>query len=148
MFGNKKLIGLALVSFILIAAAVNIAARKTFFDMQKPAGSVEGKLKIETLEKGSGSRMVQPGDKIKVDYIGALEDGTTFDSSISKKEPYSIEIGTGKVIKGWEKGVIGMKVGEKRKLTIAPELAYGSIGTGIIPANATVIFEIDLLEIK
>lgn len=105
-------------------------------------------LKIETLKEGTGQSIVN-GDTAVVHYTGTLLDGTKFDSSIDRGEPFSFVLGQGRVIAGWEQGVLGMKVGEKRQLTIAPELAYGTAGAGgIIPPNATLIFEVELLEIK
>ena len=105
-------------------------------------------LKIETMEQGQGQE-VKSGDTISVHYTGYLVDGTKFDSSVDRGTPFEFKIGIGQVIKGWEQGIIGMKVGEKRKLTIPPELGYGSSGVGkVIPPNATLIFDVELLEIK
>ena len=108
----------------------------------------KGQLKIEVLEEGSGE-LADTGDTASVHYTGTLEDGTKFDSSLDRGVPFSFTLGAGRVIAGWEQGVLGMKVGEKRKLTIAPELAYGESGAGnAIPPNAILIFEVELLEIK
>jgi len=105
-------------------------------------------LKIETLKEGTGQAIAN-GSTAVVHYTGWLTDGTKFDSSVDRGEPFSFLLGAGQVIRGWDQGVLGMKVGEKRKLTIAPELGYGSSGAGgIIPPNATLIFEVELLEIK
>ncbi len=104
-------------------------------------------LKIEILEEGEGQE-VEKGDKISAHYVGWLKDGTEFDSSRHKK-PISFIVGQGRVIEGWERGILGMKRGEIRKLTIGPDLAYGEKGIeDVIPQNATLIFEIELLEIK
>jgi FKBP-type peptidyl-prolyl cis-trans isomerase len=105
-------------------------------------------MKIETLQEGSGEEC-KTGDAVVVNYVGTLEDGTKFDSSIDRGETFSFTLGENKVIQGWELGVLGMKTGEKRKLTIPPELGYGNQAIGnIIPANSTLIFEVDLVEIK
>ena len=81
-------------------------------------------------------------------YIGKLEDGTKFDSSYDRGEPFSFQIGLRQVIEGWETGIMGMKVGGKRKLVIPPELGYGSRGIGPIPPNSVLTFEVELLSVK
>jgi peptidylprolyl isomerase len=105
-------------------------------------------VKIEDIVVGSGAAP-KPGDTLVVHYTGTLEDGTKFDSSVDRGQPFTFQIGVGQVIRGWDQGIITMKVGGKRRLTIPPELAYGERGAGsVIPPNATLIFEIELLEIK
>ncbi|NMB40091.1 MAG: FKBP-type peptidyl-prolyl cis-trans isomerase [Parcubacteria group bacterium] len=105
-------------------------------------------LEIETIVEGSGVES-KVGDSLTVHYTGMLEDGTKFDSSVDRETPFNFILGIGQVIEGWEKGMEGMKVGEKRKLTIQPEYAYGERGVpGVIPPNATLIFEVELLEIN
>ena len=107
-----------------------------------------GKLIIEDIKEGTGP-IPKAGDTILVHYTGWLTNGKKFDSSLDRNEPLELIIGIGKVIKGWDQGVITMKVGGKRKLTIPPELAYGnqSKGDGLIPPNSTLIFEVELLKI-
>ena len=108
----------------------------------------KGELKKEILGEGTGKR-ADNGDTVVVHYTGMLEDKTKFDSSIDRGQPFSFTLGSGQVIQGWEQGVLGMQVGEKRKLTIGPRLAYGEAGVpGTIPPNATLIFEVELLEIQ
>lgn len=105
-------------------------------------------LKIEVMQEGEG-REAENGDTLTVHYSGYFEDGTKLDSSLDSGEPFVFQIGQGRVIQGWEKGLLGMKVGEKRKITIPPELGYGSSGAGgVIPPNATLIFEVELLGIE
>ncbi len=105
-------------------------------------------LKIEDLKIGEG-REVKSGDIVVMHYLGTLQDGTKFDSSYDRKEPFTTQIGVGQVIQGWDQGVPGMKIGGKRKLTIPSELGYGSRGAGgVIPPDATLIFEVELVDIK
>lgn len=104
--------------------------------------------KIEDLKVGTGTE-VKPGNTVVMHYTGWLTDGTKFDSSHDRKEPFETKIGVGYVIKGWDMGVPGMKTGGKRKLTIPPDFGYGMAGAGdVIPGNATLIFEVELLEVK
>jgi FKBP-type peptidyl-prolyl cis-trans isomerase len=105
-------------------------------------------LKIEDLQEGTGPA-VKDGDTVVMHYTGWLTDGTKFDSSLDRKEPFETKIGVGYVIKGWDMGVPGMKVGGKRKLTIPYQLGYGQYGVDPdIPGFATLIFEVELLKIK
>jgi len=104
-------------------------------------------LKIEELSEGEGS-IAESGQTVSVHYTGWLTDGTKFDSSKDRNEPFRFNLGAGMVIKGWDEGVAGMKIGGKRKLTIPPHLGYGSRGAGgVIPPDATLVFEVELLDI-
>lgn len=106
-------------------------------------------LVIKTTQEGKGDRVVKSGDTIAVHYTGTLTDGTKFDSSVDRGEPFEFTIGTGQVIKGWDEGLLGMKVSEKRTLTIPAEKGYGATGAGgVIPPNATLLFETELISIK
>ena len=110
--------------------------------------SAIAELKIETVSVGSGEE-AQVGMAVSVHYTGKLEDGTVFDSSIPRGEPFSFTLGQGRVIKGWEQGILGMLVGETRVLTIPSELGYGANGAGeLIPPDATLIFEVELLDVN
>jgi peptidylprolyl isomerase len=104
-------------------------------------------LKILDEVDGNGPE-VKSGDTITVNYIGTLENGTKFDSSYDRNQPFTIQIGVGQVIRGWDEGIIGMKVGGKRKLVIPPSLGYGAQELEGIPSNSTLIFEIELLSVK
>ena len=104
-------------------------------------------LKYEDLVEGEGES-AQASQQVSVHYTGWLIDGTKFDSSLDRNAPFSFPLGGGRVIRGWDEGVQGMRVGGKRKLTIPPHLGYGSTGAGgVIPPNASLVFEVELLEI-
>ena len=109
--------------------------------------SVE-ELKIEDIAVGTGAEAVA-GKNVTVHYTGTLTDGTKFDSSLDRGTPFTFSLGAGEVIRGWDQGIAGMKVGGKRKLAIPPSLGYGETGTGgVIPPNATLIFEVELLKVE
>lgn len=106
-------------------------------------------LKIEDLVTGEGADEAVAGKTVTVHYTGWLEDGTKFDSSHDRNDPFRFSLGAGQVIRGWDEGVAGMRTGGKRKLTIPSELGYGDSGAGaVIPPGATLIFEVELLEIS
>jgi FKBP-type peptidyl-prolyl cis-trans isomerase len=107
----------------------------------------DNKFKIEDIKVGDGAE-AHSGDYVTIHYTGTLENGKTFDSSLDRGTPFKCRIGVGEVIDGWDMGVIGMKVGSKRKLTIPPELAYGERGIGEIPPNSTLIFTVELLDVE
>jgi FKBP-type peptidyl-prolyl cis-trans isomerase len=112
----------------------------TIFDIQG--------MTVEVLKEGSGEP-AKTGDTVSVHYVGTLENGTKFDSSVDRGEQFPFTLGENRVIQGWELGVLGMKVGEKRKLTIPADLAYGDRAVGnLIPANATLVFEVELFGIN
>jgi peptidylprolyl isomerase len=105
-------------------------------------------LEITVVKEGTGNA-IQNGNIAVVHYTGTLLDGTKFDSSVDRELPFGFVLGAGEVIQGWEQGVLGMKVGEKRILRIPPELGYGAFGAGgIIKPNTTLVFDIELLEIR
>lgn len=110
--------------------------------------SVSG-IKIEDVREGDGA-IAQKGNTVSVNYLGTLaSNGQKFDSSYDRNEPFTFKLGSGQVIEGWEKGILGMKVGGKRVLTIPPEKAYGESGAPpVIPPNATLKFEVELVDVE
>lgn len=110
--------------------------------------AMAAELQIETITDGDGA-VAETGTRVSVHYEGRLEDGEVFDASRPRGQPFAFTIGAGQVIRGWEDGVTGMKIGETRRLTIQPELGYGAAGAGgVIPPNATLVFEIELLDVS
>jgi FKBP-type peptidyl-prolyl cis-trans isomerase FkpA len=111
------------------------------------ANTTPSGLTIEDMTVGTGAQAAA-GQKVKVHYTGWLTNGTKFDSSKDRGDPFEFPLGDGRVIKGWDEGVQGMKVGGKRKLTIPPGLGYGARGAGgVIPPDATLVFEVELLAV-
>ncbi len=119
------------------------------------AGATGGKLhklasglQYEDMQVGSG-RMAEPGMNVSVHYTGRLADGTKFDSSLDRGQPLKFQLGGGRMIQGLDEGVKGMRIGGKRKLTIPPDLGYGARGSGgVIPPNATLVFDVELLDVQ
>jgi FKBP-type peptidyl-prolyl cis-trans isomerase len=109
--------------------------------------TTESGLIYEDLTTGEGAAATA-GQTVVVHYTGWLEDGTKFDSSKDRNRPFDFQLGAGRVIKGWDEGIAGMQIGGRRKLTIPPDLGYGEQGVGaVIPSNATLIFEVELLAL-
>jgi FKBP-type peptidyl-prolyl cis-trans isomerase len=106
------------------------------------------KLELENIREGTGTEAVA-GKTVSVHYVGTLTDGSKFDSSRDRGDPFTFKLGAGQVIKGWDQGVAGMKIGGLRKLTIPPELGYGDRGyPPVIPPSATLVFEVELLGVR
>jgi peptidylprolyl isomerase len=150
---SKKMAALAALLTILFAPATGMEAKGLFSkdknklaqaqDVTTPSG-----LKYKDVAVGNGPAPRQ-GQRVSVHYTGWLTNGTKFDSSRDRGEPFQFTLGRGEVIKGWDEGVASMKVGGRRKLTIPPHLAYGSRGAGgAVPPNATLIFDVELLGIQ
>ena len=138
-----------LITGVIIILIIVVAGVYFLLQNNSPSNNYEmiQGMKVEILKQGTGAQ-AKTGDTVTVNYVGALENGIKFDSSIDRETPFPFTLGENRVIKGWELGVLGMRAGEKRKLTIPPELGYGSAGAGgVIPPNATLIFEVDMLKI-
>jgi peptidylprolyl isomerase len=145
---------------IIIVVLVLVVALAAFFAFQKSKTktttstgdgnmiTTQSGLQYQDVVVGTGAEAVV-GKSVTVHYTGTLQDGTKFDSSVDRNQPFTFTLGAGEVIPGWDEGVAGMKVGGKRKLVIPPELAYGAQGRPpVIPPNATLNFDVELLEVK
>jgi FKBP-type peptidyl-prolyl cis-trans isomerase len=146
----KHSLGRILVGLLLCVGTNGYAAdhNKEAKTMTDQTMTTESGLKYVDLVAGTG-RQAALGDTASVHYTGWLADGKKFDSSVDRKEPFSFRVGGGQVIKGWDEGVHGMKIGGKRKLTIPPQLGYGARGAGgVIPPNATLTFDVELLDLR
>lgn len=129
-----------------VAPAGDAPAAPTKIDEAKFTTTPDG-LKYADLVVGDGPEATS-GKEVSVHYTGWLQNGTKFDSSLDRGQPYDLQLGAGQVIKGWDEGLQGMKVGGKRQLIIPPELGYGSADQGVIPPNSTLIFEVQLIDVR
>ena len=137
-------LGLLFAASIAFAQVHNLDPTKV---TGKPVKTASG-LEYWEIKQGNGAE-AKPGNKVTVHYTGWLKNGVKFDSSVDRGKPFQFELGAGKVIKGWDEGVAGMKVGGKRQLRIPPKLGYGKAGVGaLIPPNATLIFDVELLGVN
>ena len=152
-------IGIVVLAILAVLVAGFINGQKEFSDNTHKATNtantnnttntnMNNQLKIEDITLGTGAEATA-GANITVNYVGTLENGTKFDSSYDRNQPFTFKLGAGQVIKGWDEGFSGMKVGGKRKLTIPGDWGYGSQGSPpTIPPNATLIFEVELLKVE
>jgi len=145
----KKEIITVIIILLVIALAFFLITRPKEVSVSAEQNSVKNmeEVKIEVLQEGTGEPS-KNGDQLTVHYIGTFEDGTKFDSSVDRETPFVFILGSGEVIQGWEQGMLNMKVGEKRKLTVPYSLGYGENGYGPIPPRANLLFDVELLEIN
>ena len=155
----KTLIGILAITMLALASLVvaqtapahKAAAKPTASGPTKVTGAptkTASGLEYWDIKVGTGA-VAQSGKHVKVDYTGWLTNGKKFDSSVDRNEPFDFKLGQGMVIKGWDEGVAGMKIGGKRQLRIPPDLAYGKGGySTVIPPNATLIFDVRLVDVK
>ena len=146
---NQRILVAAIILILLAAIAYLVYASKTPKPpLEESMTTTASGLQYKDMVDGDGPE-AKAGDTVIVHYTGWLTDGTKFDSSLDRNQPFEFILGNGKVIKGWDEGVAGMKAGGKRRLVIPPELGYGARGAGnAIPPNATLVFEVELLEIR
>lgn len=148
---KQELIGALLVVAVFLGLAFYFSKDTDTNTMENETASSANdtvtELKIEDLSVGNGTEATA-GKRLSMHYTGTLLNGVKFDSSLDRGAPFEFTLGAGEVIKGWDQGIVGMKVGGKRKLTIPPSLAYGAGTVGAIPPNSTLVFEVELLEVK
>ncbi len=145
--GNNQIAGLTQTGAVIVGEGEDTQMRK---EALKEAVDTNGNVKsmiVDDIKVGEGAE-VKAGDKVSVHYIGTLQDGSEFDNSKKRGQPFEFTVGGGQVIKGWDEGLLGMKVGGQRILVIPPEKAYGEAGVGPIPPNSTLVFAIELIAIK
>jgi FKBP-type peptidyl-prolyl cis-trans isomerase len=130
--------GIRSTGWVLMAAALALAG------CGKDTPTAPSLFRAEDVRLGEGTPAV-PGDTLTVNYIGRFDDGQVFDNSYDRNQPYTFRLGAGTVIQGWDQGMVGMRVGGLRRLTIPPALAYGSQGQNGIPPNSTLHFDIELM---
>ncbi len=111
------------------------------------AQAVQTGVRVENIVNGEGL-LAEKGDTITVNYVGMLTDGKVFDSSVDRKTPFVFQLGVGQVIRGWDEGVMGMRIGGKRRLIIGPDYGYGSQTVGTIPPDSTLVFDVELLGVQ
>lgn len=148
---GKAFIGFIIVLILAIVGVAYTVTHKTTVSSTQNIMTITTKDGLQMTDEviGTGAEAVS-GKQVSVHYTGTLTDGKKFDSSLDRGQPFTFNLGTGQVIKGWDEGVVGMKVGGKRKLVIPANLAYGNreVGNGLIPANSTLLFEVELLDVK
>ena len=162
---NQKGSTSVIVSFVIVAVAVGLMVyalshkkpdTDTQVDMSQNTvaeqNTINNNETAKPAEKKSMEQTAKKGDTLSMNYTGRLQDGTVFDSNVDPKfnhvQPFEFQLGAGQVIAGWDEGLVGMKVGEKKTLTITPDKGYGARAVGSIPANSTLIFEVELVAIK
>lgn len=157
---KKAIVGMAVLLLLALTASAQTPTQKPRIQVVVPNTKSPTKVTGDGVKTESGLQywdikvglgaVAKAGDHVKVHYTGWLTTGKKFDSSVDAHQPYEFTLGNGEVIKGWDEGVAGMKVGGKRQLRIPPELGYGATGTpdGPIPPNATLIFDVQLLAVK
>jgi peptidylprolyl isomerase len=136
-------VSLALLAYLLFSGPI-----MNLFNLSNKSSNAKVEqtgLAVEELAVGTGP-LVEPGDTLTVHYVGTLSDGRVFDSSVDRNTPFTFELGVGSVIRGWDEGLVGMRVGGKRRLVIPPEYGYGEQDLGVIPSNSTLEFIVELLD--
>ena len=144
---RNRTIAIVLIAALGLTGLAYLFLRNESRSAQSEVTTASG-LRYVDLVTGTGPSP-KPGQTVSVHYTGTLENGTKFDSSVDRGQPFTFQIGVGRVIKGWDEGVMTMKIGGKRRLIIPPQLGYGARGAGgVIPPNATLIFDVELIDVK
>jgi FKBP-type peptidyl-prolyl cis-trans isomerase len=138
-------VGMGLLAYLLFSGPLMSLFNSPVIESSNPMNN--SGFVADDVTVGSGE-LAQAGDRVTAHYIGRLMNGQVFDSSLDSNTPISFVLGSGQVIRGWDEGLVGMRAGGKRTLTIAPEYAYGANAVGAIPPNSTLIFEVELLDVE
>ncbi len=141
-------VGIVVTAFILFGGQfLNLFMQDDGSNQANVSASNRTGVSVQNIVNGQGETAGK-GDMVTVNYVGMLTDGKVFDSSIDRKTPFTFKLGVGQVIRGWDEGVLGMKIGGKRKLIIGPDYGYGAQAVGTIPPNSTLVFEVELLGVQ
>lgn len=145
--GIAVFVGIALLAYLFFSGPIMALFNSSAGDLTNNYPTMQNGFTSQEVVVGTGDE-AKSGDLVAAHYVGRLENGQVFDSSVDRGVPIQFLLGTGQVIRGWDEGIVGMRVGGKRVLTISPEYGYGATAAGAIPPNSTLIFEVELVGVQ